>query len=214
MIKGIFFDVANTLLYKPAVYEKITEVLSEHGFDVDRDELLYKHKLISDLVEFPDQTNEQFYLQFNAQLLLSMGIEATPDLILELFKKCTYLAWEPFGDTEALHSLGVPCGIISNWDLNLRSRLTTHLNTPFTWVLGSMENGFRKPDQRLFLKITEQTGFEPEEILVIGDSIRLDIIPAVKLGMRGILIDRINLFPNTQFERIKSLHDLQAILNP
>lgn len=213
MIKAIFFDVANTLLHKPAVYDVIINVLGSKGYAVDRNDLMQKHKLLSEVLEFPDQTSEQFYFNFNSHLLTSLGIIPSGELLTELFKKCSYLPWEPFDDTVILNRLSVPLGIISNWDLSLKDKLLDKINSNFQWILGSKELGMRKPQERFFQQIIDRTKLIPGEILVVGDSIRLDIMPARSLGMAATLVDRINLYPHAFLSRVKSLNELPLILN-
>jgi HAD superfamily hydrolase (TIGR01509 family) len=212
MTKAIFFDVANTLLYKPSLFEKMVEVFKNHGLTVDPDELAYKHKILSEALDFPDKTNEHFYRTFNSQIVLSLGIEPADQLLSELFKNCSYLPWRPFEDTEVLSSLKIPFGIISNWDNRLEHRLKENFAFLFKWILGSEETGLRKPDERFFMKMLENSDFRPDEIMMVGDSIRLDIAPAVKLGMRAVLVDRIDVYPNTPFEKINSLVDIVKLI--
>jgi len=212
MTKAIFFDVANTLLYKPQLFEKMAEVLAFRGHTLDKNELAYKHKILSEAVDFPDKTNEHFYKSFNTQLLLSLGIEPVESLLSELFAKCSYLPWLPFQDTEALLTLNIPLGIISNWDNQLESTLKANFEVSFRWILGSQHLGLRKPDSRFFMKAIESTGFNAEEIMVVGDSVKLDIVPAARLGMGSVLVDRITLYPNSPFRRVKSLLDLERFI--
>ena len=42
--------------------------------------------------------------------------------------------------------------------------------------------GIRKPDPRIFEQGVKALGLRPEEVLVIGDSLRKDIQPAESLG--------------------------------
>lgn len=44
--------------------------------------------------------------------------------------------------------------------------------------------GTKKPDPAHFLFALEALGTKPDETLVVGDSIKRDIVPARKLGLR------------------------------
>src|SRR3954471_5882027 len=94
--KYILFDAANTLIHKPAVWEKMPAVLERHGITIAIDKLKYNHKLLSEIIDFPDRTSCEFYTEFNRQLLLSLGIIPTPALLDELFSACKGLPWEKF----------------------------------------------------------------------------------------------------------------------
>ncbi|MFX6834730.1 HAD family hydrolase, partial [Acinetobacter baumannii] len=63
--------------------------------------------------------------------------------------------FRPFPDAlpclTQLRELGVPCGIISNWDFSLHRILRVHgLDKFFRFVLCSDEVGYQKPDLELF----------------------------------------------------------------
>ena len=60
-------------------------------------------------------------------------------------------------------------------------------------------------------RISKVLGVKPEEIIYIGDSLKLDIEPAFKLGMKPYLIDRNNDYPFSSYT-ISSLTQLKEII--
>ena len=74
------------------------------------------------------------------------------------------------------------------------------------------ETKFLKPDKRAFLKVINYFKIKPEETLMVGDELERDLIPAKKLGMKTILIDRENSIKNSPVQKIKSLAELKTIL--
>jgi putative hydrolase of the HAD superfamily len=52
----------------------------------------------------------------------------------------------------------------------------------------SDETGLIKPDVRAFHNVLERLGTRPEDAVMVGDSLRKDITPAVAVGMRAILV--------------------------
>ena len=44
--------------------------------------------------------------------------------------------------------------------------------------------GIRKPDPRIFALGVDALGLKPQEVLVVGDSYKKDILPAESLGCR------------------------------
>lgn len=210
-IKAIFFDVANTLLYKPKVYSAIQNVLLDHKVAVPYPSLIAAHRLLSETIIFPDKTSSDFYREFNSHLLRSFGVVPTERLLDTLFSACSYLPWEAFSDVDFLSSIKVPMGVLSNWDRSLQEKLPLIANTSFDWILGSAEQGVRKPDLTFFQKIIEATGMQAEEIVYVGDSMRLDIEPALSLGMKAVLIDRDDLYPHATVQRVKSLHEVAQL---
>ena len=212
MIEAVFFDVANTLLHKPVLFERMAETLVKHGYKVTGEQLRYVHKIVSEAVTFPDTTSKDFYLGFNESFLYALGIAPSPELLNDLFNASTYLEWEPFADAVSLDKIKLPMGILSNWDLSLKNKLDTHLPFRFSWILGSQASGLRKPDPRFFSQMIEASGLSAHNILFVGDSPKLDVHPALNIGARAVLIDRYEYYPNAGFPRIKQLSEVCDLL--
>ena len=75
----------------------------------------------------------------------------------------------------------------------------------------SCDHGKLKPDKNFFKRILKTLNVKPEESVMIGDTIKSDIIPAKQLGMNAIFIDRHNKHPKVK-GRIKSLVDLEEVI--
>lgn len=213
-IKLILFDVADTLLYKPGLWRALAAELACAGIAASEAQVVRAHRATRDLLPAPDRTGRDFYLEFNARFLDVLGVLPTPDLAERIYLGCRALPWAPFADTEILGQLRVPLGIVSNWDGTLRERLKEHLPAiDFDPVLVSFEAGVAKPDRRFFDKVLEAAGVAPGEILYIGDSVRLDMVPATQVGMRALLIDRADHYPLYQGAKLASLYDLKRLFD-
>lgn len=210
-MKYVLFDVAGTLLYKPSFYVKMEEVLQQFGHAVDPKRLQYHHKILSESIFFPDRTNADFYSHFNRELLYSLGILPTDEMLETIFNSCSYLPWEKFDDTHFLNEIKVPVGIISNFNSTLKEKLKSFFEIEFSDIFVSEELGVAKPSLDFYGKALEKIGIEPSEIIYVGDSIKLDLEPASKLGMKAMLIDRDDYFPLQQ-NRISTLTDLKKWL--
>ena len=66
-----------------------------------------------------------------------------------------------------------------------------NLSEYFKTIVESSVVGLRKPDPALFALGVEALGFEPHEIVVIGDSYRKDIYPSSTLGCRTVWLKNI-----------------------
>ena len=207
MIKYIFFDVSGTILGKPSLFEKINNTLNDYGYFISFDELKHKHKLLSEVIHFPDRTDEVFYSYFNAELLRLLGIVPDDELINAIFKNCTYLPWEKFEDTRVLSEIDLPMGIISNFNTTLKDKLNHFFGPIFQDVLVSEELGVAKPKVEFYEKALERIGCHASEVLYIGDSIKLDIEPATRLGISSLLIDRDNFYQKSNYQ-ISNLNEI------
>ncbi|MFM7311249.1 MAG: HAD family hydrolase [Flavobacteriales bacterium] len=212
MIRAVFFDVANTLLHKGDLLMRMQEALQKNGIQVSLEHLAERHKWVSESMVFPDKTSRAFYEHFNAEMLLALGAKPSASIISEMFEACTYLPWSAFDDCAALEKLTLPKGVLSNWDSTLREKLKEHITVEFDWVLGSADTGVQKPNPVFFQTMIQQSGFDPGDILFIGDSMRLDISPALDCGIKAVLIDRNHHYPQASVKRITSLHQIFEIL--
>lgn len=211
MIKYVFFDVAETLLGKPSLFTIIQNVLNEFGYNRSLEEIKEKHKFLSEVVHFPDRTDEMFYKKFNSNLMYILGIIPKDDLVDAIFKNCTYLPWEKFNDTKVLSEINLPIGVISNFNSTLKEKLNTFFGDVFTDVLVSEELGVAKPNIDFYKKALERISYKASEVLYIGDSIRLDLKPAIEVGFNTLIIDRNNFYPNLD-EKISSLTEIKNFI--
>lgn len=101
-----------------------------------------------------------------------------------------------------------PMVIVSNFYGNLKTVLNQFgLISFFKDVIDSAEVKIRKPDTGIFELAIKKLGYKPEEILVIGDSLKNDILPAQKLGCQTLLIGN----PGHDQQNILSEEDIKAI---
>ena len=212
MIQYIFFDVAGTLLGKPTLYSIIQNTLRDFGHEVGLDEIKNKHKLLSEVIHFPDRTDVAFYEKFNSELLYLLGIIPNDELVSSIFKNCTYLPWEAFDDTQILKELPLPMGVISNFNTSLKDKLEQFFGPVFQDVFVSEELGVAKPKIEFYQKSLEKIPFDVHEVLYVGDSIKLDLEPASKLGFKVLIIDRDNFYPNSK-NRISNLTEITQFIS-
>ena len=210
--KIILFDLANTLLYKPKFFEQFIQIVQREGYLIDERELTAKHKWLSEVITFPDKTSAEFYADFNAKLLLSLGIKPDVNLLESIFKACSYLPWEVFSDTEVLKRVSQKKAILSNWDSSVSEKVEAFFPDMFKHIIGSEISGLRKPDSAFFKLAIEELGVTDGEIIYIGDSLKLDVFPALELGMDAYLIDRNNDYPLYKGKKMNSLADLLEII--
>lgn len=77
----------------------------------------------------------------------------------------------------------LPLVLVSNFYGNVEAVLKDfNLDTYFQKIVESAVVGIRKPDPRIFTLGCEALGLPPENVLVIGDSYRKDIVPAESIG--------------------------------
>lgn len=82
----------------------------------------------------------------------------------------------------------------------------------FGEIFTPVETKSLKPDPKVFLTVINYFKLKPEECVMVGDDIERDLISAKELGMKTILIDRENKYPNYQGIKINSFKELKDTL--
>lgn len=116
--------------------------------------------------------------------------------------------------TEILQSLkdkGYLIGIISNSPPTTQDQLgDLKIDSFVDKAIFSFECGYRKPSKEIYDLFLEKLGISPKEALMIGDSLKNDVLGAQSAGLDAILLD-----PNNTIDfnpKIKSLLELKNIL--
>ena len=211
-MKYLLFDAANTLIYKPNLWERILTVLQDNGYKINEIELKLRHKLLSEIINFPDTTSRDFYEEFNSELLMALGIIPNENLLKELFEECSYLPWQTFNDCKEIKKLDIKKAVVSNFNSSLQEKLEGLIGENiFDEDIVSEKENLRKPSLEFYSRALEKLNAEAGEIIYIGDSLKLDVIPAKKLGIKALLIDRDNIYPSAK-DRITNFSEIKNYL--
>jgi putative hydrolase of the HAD superfamily len=216
-IQAITFDVGGTLIEPwPSVGHVYAEVAARHGFGGLSVELL----------------NRQFQAAWRAATRFDYTRKGWERLVRGTFKGLVPgpvsffselydrfsepRAWRVFDDVrpalEALSSLGVRLGVISNWDDRLlplleRLRLQDH----FEHFAISCDVGSTKPSPAIFHHAAAGLGLSPGAILHVGDSADADVEGARAAGFQARRLRRdVRQFSDGA---IHSLAELRSVLS-
>ena len=76
-----------------------------------------------------------------------------------------------------------PLQLVSNFYGNVDEVLRDFdIRRYFQGIIESAVVGVRKPDARIFMLGVVALGLKPQEVLVVGDSLKKDILPAISIG--------------------------------
>lgn len=212
-IPYIFFDVANTLLEKDNLYEVMFAIVNRFGFKGSLQEIRRIHSHTVEETIFPSKTDKVFYQTFNTHFLEKLGIQISDNLLHDFSSACRDLPWRGYPDTVCLEKIPFPKGIISNWDTTLPAKIDSLLPYSFFPIIGSASVGVSKPNTKIFHYALQAARVKPAQCWYIGDSLIQDIEPANNIGMKTILIDRYNIYPEYSGVCITSLSELPHVLS-
>jgi HAD superfamily hydrolase (TIGR01549 family) len=112
---------------------------------------------------------------------------------------------------EVLRSSACTVGLLSNTDREL-APFAAELGISVDFALASHAHGRRKPCTTIFAAALALGGATPEQSVMVGDSMEDDIAGAVGLGLRAVLVDRHDRYPEHAGERVRGLDELPALL--
>lgn len=113
----------------------------------------------------------------------------------------------------ALERIQLPMVLVTNFYGNMHTVLKEFgLDHLFKDVVESAVVGVRKPDPEIFRQGVKALGFEPSEILMIGDSLEKDILPAASIGCHIVWLHNNELLSVTYIpdQTITSLKELKV----
>lgn len=115
---------------------------------------------------------------------------------------------------DQLERHGVRTALLSNWGPSLREILE-HLGVldRFEHVVISGEIGVAKPDLAIFDRTLDLLGELPgPHAAYVGDDLEHDVVPARRIGLRAILVDRRDRTPDHDGPRVTDLRDLTEVV--
>lgn len=111
---------------------------------------------------------------------------------------------------EALRRADISTAAVSNTEDGRLAELLEliGLGGHFDQQFDSHVVGLRKPDPAIFSLALSSLGVEPREAAFVGDSYGHDCLPALAAGMRAVLVDPLDLQPESRCPRVRSLGEL------
>jgi putative hydrolase of the HAD superfamily len=231
-IRHILFDLGGTLMHAredwAPVFEHADQALTKK---------LLKHHIKLDtktfrtrLHEYYDQRDKDFqettYHFVLRELLKELGYTEVAEPVLrsalDAMFSVTQTNWSLEDDTVAtiqkLKSQKYKLGIFSNAgdDKDVQDLVGSFgIRSYFDFILTSAACYYRKPHARAFEIALARWSVQPEDAIMVGDSLEADISGSKNLGMQAVWITRRAQFTADEKQRIQpdvSLSDLNGLL--
>lgn len=205
MIEAVLFDMGYTLLAPhPSFEELVVRTAAQHGVDVDlgcvreAEAVVWRDACKNAPVCFTlsDDASRTFWTKFYDALLARCGVEHQNGLTAALYSTLSSAdsyAFYPdvLPSLQRLHDRGMRLGVVSNWEGWLHDLLAERdMHRWFDVVVISAHAGVEKPDPDIFRRALDALDVAPERVIHVGDSLEQDVLPAMSLGARPVLIDR------------------------
>ncbi|MEW5896632.1 MAG: HAD family hydrolase [Nanoarchaeota archaeon] len=210
MVKAIFFDFWGTLV-ENGIWSPIKQVKESLGIKVHFSEYVVRMeeammtRKFASLGEAFESVCREFGLQCNE--------EKTEELV-GMWNKSWMLA-KPYDEVkDELDKLKgkYTLVLVSNTDcFSVGNVLDKFALRPFfDKTFFSYDINLIKTDKNFFRKVLAELHLKAEECVLVGDSVQSDVIPAKRLGINAILMDRKGLFDYSP--KIRNLSELKTVL--
>jgi HAD superfamily hydrolase (TIGR01549 family) len=224
MIKHVFFDAGNTLVYPN--FALVAEKLAARGAPIPAGDLERGEQRARFLLDDPKvirgSTDGARWTLYFETIFRFCGVTDAPlvrsvlDELQQIHKVSNLWEVVPPDVPAALEGLKprYRLSVISNANGTVREKLRrVGLLGFFETVLDSHEEGVEKPDPRIFRNALERTGTKAEEALYVGDIYHIDVVGARAAGMEVFLLDPADLHRDKDVRRIAGLGALASSID-
>ncbi len=191
--EALTFDCYGTLIdWETGILAGLRAAVATRGVEPPDDELLEAFARVESGLEAGPYLR---YREILGRCLREVAADyaAAPDLADVAAFADSVGDWPAFPDSVAalarLHER-FRLGVITNCDDDLFARSATRLETTFDWVVTAQQAGSYKPDEHNFEVAFERIGLPRERILHVAQSLFHDHVPAKRLGLTTVWIDR------------------------
>ena len=219
LLKAIFFDVGNTLLFPdrphilaPLHQQKLTPSL-EQWHAIERK----TKKEFDEILKHDGRSDHSFWYLFYSHLLEELGVhdDALRDALVDATRISANWRDTRPGTRETLLRLGrrYPLAVISNADGKIGDVLTRcGIADCFTAITDSGLVGYEKPHPAIFESALRGMDVAPEDSVYVGDMYSVDYLGATRAGMQAILFDVSGAYRESGLPRVESLEGLEQKL--
>ena len=192
-VDALTFDCYGTLIdWETGLADAFRPVLAAHGVPMDQEDVLTRfarHEAAAEAGEYRRYTE-----------VLAAGLRGVADELgftpdddeIATFSRSVE-AWPAFPDsTDALAQLKrrFRLGVITNCDDDLFAASNRRLVVEFDWIVTAEQVGAYKPSEANFRVAFERLGLPRDRIVHVAQSLFHDHVPAKRLGLTTVWIDR------------------------
>jgi len=219
-IEVLTFDCYGTLIdWENGIINTLRPVLEKHNLDPSDTQILKLYSELEAPAENEEYVNYRTILKKVMQSITERFGFAPALTALDALSE-SIRNWKPFPDTiPALRKLKskYKLAIISNIDNDLFAYTARELEVPFDWVITAEMAKSYKPSLNNFYYAFQKIDRPINKILHISQSLYHDIVPAQKLGLQNVWVNRQNIRKNfganpyAQAQPDIEVPDLQAL---
>lgn len=235
MIRAVFFDWSNTIArYIPKREELQSQALQDFGISISPNEIapgiaiadryLIEEGAASPLRLRSPAEQAKIYTRYEQMVFNKVGVSMPANSdnfpkfmkrLDELYKRLRFVLYDDvLPSLKTLKEQKLILALVTNVDADMSSICReVGLELYLDFIVTSGEVGASKPHPKIFLTALERARVTASEAAHVGDQYDIDVIGAMSVGIKPILLDRLDLFPDVRdCPRIHSLSELPQYL--
>lgn len=194
MLKAVLFDLHGTLAFmKDYVDNKeVSSLLVSRGYEVHPQELrsAWGFVVFIDYPKFGYDNYEAMLRKMFARLEVKIDDQTLKD-VAKLYEKNVFeLYSDAPGAVRRAKEFGLKTAIVTTTPRFWFEKDVKQILGCIDFVCTGYEAGCEKSNPKMYRTIIERFEVSPQEAIVVGDDIDLDILIPRKLGMKTILLNR------------------------
>lgn len=193
-IKAVLFDLHGTLAYveNPVSDTEISEYLFSRGYEVSPQQLKAALAFVY-FIDYPKygyKNWRSFFSRIFWRLKVKVDKE-TLDTIVKLFESKPYQLYSDAAEAVVkAKKNGFKTAIVTTIAYFQFKKAVKPVRKHFDFIMTGYEAKCDKTNPKMYRKVLEILKVEPEEAVMIGDDVSIDILLPKRLGMNAILLDR------------------------
>ena len=193
-IKAVLFDLYGTLAYveNPVTETEISEHLFSKGYEVSPQQLKAAWTFVS-FIDYPKYGYKNWRSYFSKifwRLKVKVNEETLSAIVKLLESKPYQLYPDAAGAVIKARENGFKTAIVTTIAYFQFKKAVQPIRNYFDFIMTGYEAGCDKTNPKMYRKVLEILNVRPEEAVMIGDDVPIDIILPKKLGINAILLNR------------------------
>lgn len=192
-IKAVLFDLYGTLAYveNPVTETEISEHLFSKGYEVSPQQLKAAWTFVS-FIDYPKYGYKNWRSYFSKifwRLKVKVNEETLSAIVKLLESKPYQLYPDAAGAVIKARENGFKTAIVTTIAYFQFKKAIQPIRNYFDFIMTGYEAGCDKTNPKMYRKVLEILNARPEEAVMIGDDVPIDIILPKKLGINAILLN-------------------------
>jgi len=193
-IRAVLFDLHETLVHaeNPVTVEEISEHLFNKGYEVSPQQLSASWMFVA-FIDYP-KYGYKSWNSYLSRIFWRLKVKVDKKTLRDIVKLQESNPYQLYSDaTEAVikaKKSGLRTAVVTTVAYFQFKKAIKPIKKYFDFVMTGFEAGCDKTNPKMYRKVLEILKVKPEEAIMIGDNIQVDVLLPKKLGIHAILLDR------------------------